>query len=190
LKKLDQAQSIKKAIKGGIIGALILLIIVFGHWQESISVLKNIENLLPQRRFEINISPAIYASLICSAFAGLYLCLFQNKKHFVQLSLILVFGLFMPLIAAFSLYFICQHSFNAWQDLKSGLSLNSMQLYKKAWPYLLGAIAVFIAILAFNSIDELLSTNIWSNFFIFLSCISLPHIFFMHGFYGKQKEQA
>ena len=190
LEKLDQAQSIKKAIKGGIIGALILLIIVFGHWQESISVLKNIENLLPQRRFEINISPAIYASLICSAFAGLYLCLFQNKKHFVQLSLILVFGLFMPLIAAFSLYFICQHSFNAWQDLKSGLSLNSMQLYKKAWPYLLGAIAVFIAILAFNSIDELLSTNIWSNFFIFLSCISLPHIFYMHGFYGKQKEQA
>lgn len=189
LEKLNQAQSIKKAIKGGLIGALILLIIVFGHWQESISVLKNIENLLPQRLFEINISPVIYASLIGSAFAGLYLCLFQNKKHFVQLSLILFFGLFMPLIAAFSLYFICQHSFNAWQDLKNGLSLNSIQLYKKAWPYLLGAIAVFIGILAFNSIDELQLTNIWSNFFIFLSCISLPHIFFMHGFYAGKQEQ-
>jgi Brp/Blh family beta-carotene 15,15'-monooxygenase len=190
LEKLNQAHSLKKAIKGGLIGALILFIVVFGHWKESILVLKNIENLLPQKLFEINISPAIFTSLIGSAFAGLYLCLIQNKKHFLQLSLILVFGLFMPLIAAFSLYFICQHSFNAWQDLKNGLSLNSIQLYKKAWPYLLGAIAVFIAILAFNSVDKLLSTNIWSYFFIFLSCISLPHIFFMHGFYGKQKKPA
>lgn len=189
LEKLNQAHSLKKAIKGGLIGALILFIVVFSHWQESISVLKNIQNLLPQKLFEIKISPALYASLISAAFVGLYLCLFQNKKHFVQLSLILFFGLFMPLIAAFSLYFICQHSFNAWQDLKSGLSLNSIQLYKKAWPYLLGAIAVFIGILGFNSMDELYLKNLWSNFFIFLSCISLPHIFFMHGFYAGQKEQ-
>ena len=54
LENLNQAHALKKAIKGGLIGALILFIIVFGHWQESISVLKNIQNLLPQKLFEIN----------------------------------------------------------------------------------------------------------------------------------------
>ena len=160
--------SLKTGLKGSIIGALLLLIIVFGHWQESINILKNIDGLWPKNTTEILINPvALYASL-SFAFTGLFLCLYQNKKHFINLALVLFIGLFLPLIAAFSLYFICQHSFNAWQDLKKGLAINSIQLYKKAWPYLLGAIAVFISILGFNSVQELLLKNIWSNFFIFL----------------------
>lgn len=169
------AQTLKTVLKASSIGALLLLIIVFGHWQESISILKNIKQLWPQDIVDFYVNPIFYTCTLVIAFVGLYACLQQNKKHFLQLSLILFIGLFLPLIAAFSLYFICQHSFNAWQDLKKRLALNSIQLHKKAWPYLLGAIAVFICILRFNSVQELLLKNLWSNFFIFLSCISLPH---------------
>jgi lycopene beta-cyclase len=183
----DSTQTIKSALKAASIGALILFIVVFGHWQESISILKNIDGLWPKNAIEIQINSITFYALVSFAFIGLFLCLYQNKKNFVQLVLILFIGLFLPLIAAFSLYFVCQHSFNAWQDLKKGLSLNSIQLYKKAWPYLLGAFAVFMSILGFNSVQDLLLKNIWSNFFIFLSCISLPHVFFMHGYYRGQQ---
>jgi Brp/Blh family beta-carotene 15,15'-monooxygenase len=179
----EKLHTLKASLKGTLVGALILFIVVIGHWQESILLLKNIDGLWPENILNIQVNSfSLYAS-IASAFICLYLCLQQNKKHFLRLSLLLFIGLFLPLIAAFSLYFICQHSFNAWQDLKTGLSLSSIQLHKKAWPYLLGAIAFFACILVFNSVQEILLKNIWSNFFIFLSCISLPHVFFMHGFY-------
>jgi cell division protein FtsW (lipid II flippase) len=93
--------------------------------------------------------------------------------------------MFLPLIAAFSLYFICQHSVNAWQDLKNGLNLNSLQLYKQALPYLLGAIIVFVFILMFNPIKDYSRMTVISSFFIFLSCISLPHVILMHVFYKQ-----
>ena len=187
----EKSHSLKASLKGTLVGALILFIVVIGHWQESILLLKNIDGLWPENILNIQVNSfSLYAS-IASAFICLYLCLSQNKKYFLRLSLLLFIGLFLPLIAAFSLYFICQHSFNAWQDLKTGLSLSSIQLHKKAWPYLLGAIAFFACILVFNSVQEILLKNIWSNFFIFLSCISLPHVFFMHGFYqSRQKIRA
>jgi lycopene beta-cyclase len=172
----ETTHTMKSALKGTLIGALILFIIVFGHWQESIIILKNIDGLWPKIAIEIQVNPIPYYTSLSFAFIGLFLCLSKNKEHFINLALILFIGLFLPLALAFSLYFICQHSFNAWQDLKKGLALSSLQLYKKALPYLLGAIAVFICILSFNSISEFLLQNIWSNFFIFLSCISLPHV--------------
>ena len=172
----ETTHTMKSALKGTLIGALILFIIVFGHWQESINILKHIDGLWPKNTIEIQVNPNTFYTSLSFAFIGLFLCLYQNKKHFVNLALILLIGFFVPLALAFSLYFICQHSFNAWQDLKKGLALSSIQLYKKALPYLLGAILFFICILSFNSISEFLLQNIWSNFFIFLSCISLPHV--------------
>jgi lycopene beta-cyclase len=168
----EKLHTLKASLKGTLVGSLILFIVVIGHCQESILLLKNIDGLWPENILNIQVNSfSLYAS-IASAFICLYLCLHQNKKHFLRLSLLLFIGLFLPLIAAFSLYFICQHSFNAWQDLKTGLSLSSIQLHKKAWPYLLGAIAFFACILVFNSVQEILLKNIWSNFFIRIFCFT------------------
>jgi lycopene beta-cyclase len=172
----EYTHTLKATLKSALIGALILFIVVFGHWQESLNILKHIDGLWPKNTIEIPVNSSTFYASRSFAFIGLFLCLYQNKIHFFKLALILFIGLFLPLVASFSLYFIGQHSFNAWQVLKKGLALNSFQLYKKALPFTLGALAVFICILSFNSISEFLLQNIWSNFFIFLSCISLPHV--------------
>ena len=173
------------SLRGMLIGALVLFIIIFSHWHESLTVLKHIDHLWPQNQAAIQLSDFSYSVVITIAFLGLYLCLFQNKRHFWHLATILLLGLILPLMAAFSLYFICQHSVNAWQDLKKGLTLNSLQLYKQALPYLLGAIGVFFCILMFNPIMDYSRMTVISSFFIFLSCISLPHVILMHVFYRQ-----
>ena len=98
----------------------------------------------------------------------------------------LIVGCKMPLILAFSLYFICQHSLNAWGHLKLKLHINSIPLYKKALPYLIGALSLFLALFIFDFIGFFDFYRLQADGFIFLACISLPHVILMHLFYKKK----
>ena len=99
---------------------------------------------------------------------------------------LLLMGSLVPLIAAFGLYFIVQHSINAWEHLKNGLSTNSISLYKKALPFTMGAVLLFMIIAMLNNSLRFENDKIISSFFIFLACISLPHVFLMHNFYESK----
>ena len=103
------------------------------------------------------------------------------------LLLLLLLGIKAPLIFAFGLYFIFQHSFNAWGHLQLGLNMTESSLYKKALPYTLGALGIFIGFLIFLSNTTIDTTTIISRMFIFLACISLPHFILMHLFYKPKK---
>jgi Brp/Blh family beta-carotene 15,15'-monooxygenase len=112
--------------------------------------------------------------------------LFLRKFTHWGLLFLLFIGSLVPLIAAFGLYFIVQHSINAWVHLTNGLSSNNISLYKKALPFTLGAILLFIIIVIFNNNSLIQNDRIIPLFFIFLACISLPHVILMHSFYESR----
>ena len=87
------------------------------------------------------------------------------------------------LAVAFGTYFILQHSTSGWDHLKKAHRWSHVQMFMKALPFTLGAIALFLVIFQFdrNSLSQ------WSSYFlIFLSALSLPHIYFMSRLYQKQ----
>jgi hypothetical protein len=91
----------------------------------------------------------------------------------------------LPLLTSFGLYFIGQHSLNGWIHLKQGLNANSVTLYMKALPFTLGAFLLFgiLALVINNSNYSSLEEHLIPVFFIFISCISFPHVIAMNRFY-------
>jgi hypothetical protein len=96
-------------------------------------------------------------------------------------------GMYLPLLSAFSLYFIGQHSLNGWRHLKIGLKTNNQTLYLKSLPFNLGAVGLLIVSywLSENYFQFFSPVEMATVFFVFLSCISFPHIIWMHKFYQK-----
>lgn len=177
--------SFSSYLKAFLMGFSILLFIIFTHFNESIIVISGIEGLQFPKTFENEfiVNPYLIASL-----AFLYILshsLFKKNQSHLTLLVLILLGIKLPLIIAFALYFICQHSYNAWRHLQIGLSMNAVSLYKKALPYTLGALLIFIAMLIPSSNKFHDTEGLIGYFFIFLACISLPHFILMHLFYKK-----
>jgi lycopene beta-cyclase len=91
----------------------------------------------------------------------------------------------IPLLFAFGLYFIGQHSLTGWMHIKSHLRMSSKSIWLQALPFHAGAwilLSFFIYAFPFHSNDALSNTGI---VFIFLACISLPHVIAMQEVYRK-----
>jgi hypothetical protein len=96
-----------------------------------------------------------------------------------------LFKKLVPLLTAFGLYFIGQHSVNSWSHIKKGLLISNKQFFLKALPFTFGAFFLFgiLALTVKNELIKLENYNWVAFIFIFISCISLPHIIVIHGFY-------
>jgi len=173
-------------IKAFILGASILLFIIFTHIQESINIIANINGLeFIKLNEEIIVRYAIPTSLL-AIFYLLLTAISNNKTSFYKLLTLLIIGAFTNLIIAFFLYFICQHSLNAWSHLKHQLKVNSTGLYKKALPHTISAFVILIVCILLNTNETNQTNTILPSFFIFIACISLPHFVFMHLFYNPK----
>jgi hypothetical protein len=77
---------------------------------------------------------------------------------------------------------------NGWQHLKEGLQTNNMELYLKSLPFNLGAIGLLFLFnwLFSNYLQIKSASELMAIFFVFLSCISFPHVIWMHRFYQKK----
>jgi beta-carotene 15,15'-dioxygenase len=177
-----QVLSIRSHLDAFLLGLAILFFIIFSHFNESISVISTIRGLQFVKSFDGEF--VIYRLLIASVALTyiLYQTLRTKKSSYIATLLLLLLGTQVPLIFAFALYFICQHSYNAWGHIKFRLSIDSISLYKKALPYTLGSLLIFMAFL-YGSVEILNFKNLLAHFFIFLACISLPHFLLMHLFY-------
>jgi hypothetical protein len=100
---------------------------------------------------------------------------------------ILTVGIQLPLLTVFGLYFIGQHSVNGWKHLKQGLGTNNSSLFLKAFPFTIAAFLLFGFLLYAIEIGLLheFKDNWLTAFFVFVSCISFPHVIAMHQFYKK-----
>lgn len=121
-----------------------------------------------------------FAIMLCFSLAG-----YLKSYRMMTLVGFLFVSQWLPLDVAFGVYFIFHHSNNGWAHLKSSLGKSNLYLFKKALPFNLGAFALFLFF--FLNPEASIEGNI-SIFFVFISCISFPHIFCMHRFYALRKK--
>jgi Brp/Blh family beta-carotene 15,15'-monooxygenase len=163
-------------------GTLLFGILLIGHQTETNKILASLQT------FELPFTDeqAIHISQILILISFIWSIL-ERKGSFILTVCMLFVGMYLPLLSAFSLYFIGQHSLNGWRHLKNGLQTNSKTLYLKSLPFNLGAIVILVVFYWLNKNILLLKNNfeMASIFFVFLSCISFPHIIWMHKFYKK-----
>jgi lycopene beta-cyclase len=171
--------SLKGKIHSFFIGLAVLVFILITHLDDSKLIISHIIGL------SLNISDALMLPISILTFGYLLIRTSKsNRNSTIGLLFLLLLGLLVPLFEAFWLYFIFQHSTNAWKHLKDKLSMSSIQLFSKALLYTSGAFVLFFILIwysaYFKSID-----NFWALVFVFLSCISFPHFIIMHSFYKK-----
>ena len=155
-------------------------IILLGHIAETNSILENMNAL----KIPINNILGKQISIFL-AFVGILWAIYEKRWMMLLSSFMLLASIGLPLITSFGLYFIGQHSINGWSHLKEGMKANNTALYLKALPFTIGALFLFVAfifLLRNNYLSEL-NENLITIFFIFISCISFPHVMVMNRFY-------
>lgn len=85
------------------------------------------------------------------------------------------------------MYFIGQHSYSSWLQLKSHLKMDNKKIWLNSLPFH-GAAWLMLAILYLIA-PENESSGIQKyagQFFIFIACISFPHVIYMQTVYKKK----
>lgn len=155
-------------------GILLLSIILLGHVNETNSILTNIKTITIPVSEELGFILAIALSAFSITWS-----IYERKTSMLLSVITLTASIYLPLISAFGIYFIGQHSITGWKHLTIKLKSNNISLFKKALPYNLVAWLLFSLLLVNYN-------NFWlSSFFILISCISLPHVLVMHRFYNE-----
>lgn len=178
----EWAPKTKHVLKNISWGILILSIILLGHVAETNSILKNMNAL------EIPISFIMGKKIsVLLSFVGIVWACLEKRWMMLLSSLMLLVSIELPLITSFGLYFIGQHSINGWSHLKQGMKVNNSGLYLKALPFTIGAFVLFAAFifLLSNNYFASFNENFITIFFVFISCISFPHVMAMNKFYNK-----
>ena len=114
------------------------------------------------------------------AFTGLLILGWLRGLMIFTASFYLLLAIKLPLLQAFGVYFIFDHSIKSSQQLLLGFNSNWKKLYPKAMPFTAGAILMGLLFYSFNVWNEGGGAGL---FFIFLSCLSFPHVIAMNGFY-------
>jgi lycopene beta-cyclase len=163
-------------------GTILFGILLIGHQTETNKILSSLHTL----EFPFTSSQATILTYVMLLFS-LAWSIVERKTSFFLTVCMLYVACQLPLLSAFSLYFIGQHSLNGWRHLKIGLKTNNQTLYLKSLPFNLGAVGLLVVSywLSKNYFQLFSPVEMASVFFVFLSCISFPHILWMHHFYKK-----
>jgi lycopene beta-cyclase len=174
--------SLKSPIKNGLWGSLLLGIILCGHAIESGHILEN----MGVSFFQLTQADGKMLSIVLVFFALVW-GLWERKLAMLLSCCMLAISIQLPLITSFGLYFIGQHSLNGWAHLKKGLHTDNRSLFLKALPFTAGAFLLFAALLYSIKLGYLNAFNgqAITSFFVFIACISFPHVITMHRFYKK-----
>jgi Brp/Blh family beta-carotene 15,15'-monooxygenase len=163
-------------------GTMVFAIMLFGHFKETKDILLNMN--VDLSAFTDSIAFYCY---VASIIAAILFAISENKKQTYLAVLVILLANQLPLLITFGIYFIGQHSLTGWTHLKKGLNANNLSLTKKAFPFTFGALLLFAVLfvcIQFNLVNQI-NDNLLSLFFIFIACISFPHVLAMNVFYKK-----
>ena len=158
-------------------GATLLLYILGTHQIETSEILSYIAGI----EFPFSISLFAIAP-------WLFFALWKRNFPMILTICWLTISSQLPLLLAFGTYFIGQHSITSWGHLKQHIQNNNRKIWVHALPFHLGAwfILVLFFLLWPMVQSEISSTyNAWGIFFIFISCVSFPHVIFMNKLYKQ-----
>ncbi len=164
-------------------GMAVLTIILFFHFNDFILILKQIPNLKYIIRIEFINAQSVSKIQIFTLSSVLLLALIKKSKFIFLTIVYLAFSSMLPLLLSFGIYFVGQHSMNGWRHLSKELKETPAKMWLNALPFSAGGALIIIYFLLFAK------TQYLGFFFIILSCLSFPHVFYMNRFYRQQKSQ-
>jgi lycopene beta-cyclase len=154
-------------------GASVLVYLLGTHLQETNAILGSMGN----KTF-----PA--AIPVWALLPWLLWAIRRKQSSFAITVFWLLLGSQLPLVIAFGLYFIGQHSYTGWQHIQRHLNMSNKAIWLHSLPFHVGA-WLFLALFYFlwpiqPNLNEQLP---WGVFFIFIACISFPHVLAMQTVY-------
>ena len=170
-------------IQSPFIGLLWGALFFVGLFSSHVLELQNVLLLLDVQGLDLSLDYSLFF-VVSLCFSSLLALIFR-RVQWLALVLFLVLSQWVPLVISFGIYFIFHHSFKGWSHLRESLGQNNLTLFKNALPFNIGAFVLFLFF--FLNPQGSLETNT-SLFFVFISCISFPHIFCMHRFYALRKK--
>ena len=159
-------------------GAFLLLYILGTHQAETTGILRYIAGI----DFPISISPLAIVPWI-------FFAIWKRNSPMIVTICWLLLSSQLPLLLAFGTYFIGQHSITSWGHLKQHLQLENKKIWIHSLPFHLGAwLILFLFFAIWPSLQNQINTaySAWGIFFIFISCVSFPHVIFMNKLYKKR----
>lgn len=163
-------------------GAFVLCALLFPHAGEAYPIIQSIGAAKSSKAFAFFSTIPHGNRILLTGVAGAAIAaVSRSRKQLLPAVGVLLAGTQLPLLQAFAVYFIAQHSLNGWKHLQAGLQLNSARMWLHALPFTLGAL------LLGSTAFLLLKTPPVGLFFVALSCLSFPHVVAMHRFYNRKK---
>jgi lycopene beta-cyclase len=158
-------------------GASVLFFLLGTHSQESTAIIQ----LLSGESWTLSLHPLLLL-------LWLPLAVKERNLSWAWTLIWLSLSSWLPLLIAFGLYFIGHHSWNGWKHITQRMKRSSIWVWKQSLPFHLGAwvlLGLFLWIWPSGHSEEAFQ---WAApFFIFLSCLSFPHVWAMHRFYIRTK---
>lgn len=159
-------------------GCTVLFYLLGTHYNETNEILKSISGVT------MPFSAPVW--LITPFF---FVAFYKRSYSYAITILWLLVSSQLPLMLAFGLYFIGQHSLTNWKQISKTLNMAHHKIWIYSMPFHLGAwfvLALFFFVWPMLNISS--DYNRWGIFFIFIACVSLPHIISVHLF--KKKSEA
>ena len=156
-------------ILGGILGS---------HVHETVTILREMRVNVP---FDLLANHTFGTWWILSG--GAFFIGWKRNRFITTSVLSLLILSALPLIPAFAVFFIFQHSFHGWKKLKELNSESDVQQWIKALPFTLGACLLF-------GLNAYFESFTWGQVFIFLAALSFPHVVLMATLYRKSSVGA
>lgn len=159
-------------------GAIVLSVILLSHTTELNSIMKEL-NVPPVAEYW---STSVWPLLA----AGFSLSLLLRERKTLIGMLTLAGSIWLPLLAAFGIYFIFQHSWRGWHHIRARLGKTNRELFRMALPFHAGAWLLLALLYILNPAPsgDAFGFGRIGLFFVFLSSLSFPHVLAMHRFYG------
>lgn len=161
-------------------GILTLLILLLSH--------RNDVNLI---LWEYGIAgmPEPSEKLIWPFVAGLITISILTRSYKGLLgTFLIVLTMWLPLMTAFGLFFIGQHSLRSWRHIRNNMGVSNWELFRKSILFHSGAWVILLIIwISAAWWPPVAGVKIgWpALLFIFLSALSFPHVLAMHRFYSR-----
>ncbi len=167
-----------------LVGLSILSFIIFSHLETSLLVLHKMNGIdMYVNAFDF----LAYKNRVLALSLVVLLPIWKLRKQtFLYLVAILLAGTQMPLMLSFGLYFVGSHSIHAWGHIAKNLKIPNTKLYLQSLPFNVGALFILAIFLFLQNENTQLLQSYAATFFVFLACVSLPHIILMHLFYKKE----
>lgn len=171
-----------KNIKSWIWGTLVFTIILFGHTNETFEIIERMHVEMPKMIIKNGQIILILGMMLAFIFS-----IYNQKLGNTLIVIALILSAKLPLLTSFGIYFIGQHSVNGWKHLKQGFQTDHLTMFKKSFPFTLGAILLFmvLGISQKTNFYHFDTKNMVGLAFIFIACISFPHVVMMSRFYKK-----